>query len=72
METVFKYIGILVGLLLFVTCVILLAAIPTMYVWNALVPDITKGALTEITYVQAILVNFLSTLLFYKPDTTCK
>lgn len=41
-----------------------LAAIPTWLLWNYLVPSITKGALTEITFWQAFWLNFLTSILF--------
>lgn len=39
-------------------------AIPTMFLWNYLVPDITRGALTSITFWQAFWLNFLTSILF--------
>jgi len=39
-------------------------ALPTMWLWNALIPDITKNALTEVSFLQALGLNFLCGILF--------
>lgn len=53
------------GILIFVAflfLIVTLMALPTMFLWNALMPDLFE--LPTITFGQAIMVNFLTTILF--------
>lgn len=55
-----------VCLVLVVLC--LLMALPVMLLWNAILPDITRGAVTELTFWQALGLNLLCSILF-KPSS---
>lgn len=46
----------------------LLAALPTMWLWNWLMPELF--ALKEVTFWQALGLNFLTTILFKGSSTT--
>ncbi len=50
--------------LCFVFCAAIILALPTMWLWNAVVPDITKNAVTTLTFWQALGLNFLCGILF--------
>lgn len=58
MEIVIK----LVTILITITISALLLALPTMWLWNYLMPAIFQ--LTEISFWQALAINFLSGILF--------
>lgn len=53
---------------LVVVVLALLMALPVMWLWNAILPDITKGAVTELNFWQALGLNFLCSILF-KPSS---
>lgn len=54
-----------------VVCVVaLLVALPVMFLWNWLIPDITQGALTPINFWQALGMSFLCQILF-RPTVRC-
>ena len=36
-----------------------LMALPVMWLWNSIIPDVTKGAITELNFWQALGLNFL-------------
>jgi len=46
-----------------VICLVLIYAIiftlPVWYLWNDLIPEITKGRISEITFLQALKINLL-------------
>jgi len=65
MKNSFEAIAALIGL---VAIVIVLLGYPLMLLWNWLIPNIF--GLPEITFWQAIGLNFLSTILF--KSTTIK
>ena len=48
--------------LVFAALVICLLALPTMFIWNAVVPSIF--GLKTITFVEALCLNALSSILF--------
>lgn len=52
------------GMFAMVIVLAVLLALPTMLLWNAVVPDITKNAVTELTFWQALGLNFLCGILF--------
>jgi hypothetical protein len=55
---------VILGMFAMVAILAVLMALPTMLLWNALIPDITKNAFTEITFWQALGLNFLCGILF--------
>ena len=59
-----KIVGAVVGFVFLLVILAVLAALPTWLLWNWLVPDITKGALTEVTFWQAFGINLLAGILF--------
>lgn len=61
METVSKIIGVSVGIIAFVAVVAILFALPTMWLWNWLMPVIFN--LPTITIYQALGLNILSGIL---------
>jgi len=46
-----------------VVCLVIIYAViltlPVWWLWNSLMPEITQGRLTEITFVQALKMNLL-------------
>jgi len=55
-----------------VVCVLaLVMALPVMWLWNWLIPDLTRGAVTEINFWQALGLNVLCNILF-RPTVNCK
>jgi hypothetical protein len=52
------------GMIGVVFALAVLMALPTMLLWNAIVPDITKNAVTELSFWQALGLNFLCGILF--------
>ena len=42
----------------------LLLAFPVKWLWNFVVPDVTRGALTEITFWQSFCGSWLCSFLF--------
>lgn len=61
--------GLAVGLVIVI--VALLMALPVMWLWNAILPDVTKGAVTELNFWQALGLNFLCSILV-RPHVSCK
>lgn len=55
---------VIFGMVAMVVIMALVMALPTMWLWNAIVPDITKNAVTELTFWQALGLNFLCGILF--------
>jgi len=51
------------GIVLVTVLVVVFTGV-TMILWNEIVPDITKGRLTEITFWQAMCLNGLAYILF--------
>ena len=39
-------------------------ALPTQILWNSVMPDVTKGAVTSLSFWQALGLNFLCVILF--------
>ena len=58
MNVLIDFLGSLFFVILVVAGVALLFALPTMWLWNALMPDIF--GLTQITFWQALGLNLLS------------
>lgn len=50
--------------ILIVVAIAIIMAIPVMLVWNAVVPNVTKDALTPINFCQALGISFLCNALF--------
>lgn len=46
-----------------VVCLVIIYAViltlPVWWLWNSLIPEITQGRLTEITFAQALKMNLL-------------
>lgn len=63
MEKLLKFLGAA----LVIVAVDLLLSLPIMWLWNWLAPVIF--GLTKITFWQALGLNVLVTLLFYKPNS---
>lgn len=61
-----KIIGVGMAFILMAVVLTLLSVIPVWLIWNAIIPTITKNALTEITFLQAFGITFLSNILFKK------
>ena len=56
--------AVIFGMFMMVAILAVLLALPTMLLWNAFVPDITRNAVTELTFWQALGLNFLCGILF--------
>lgn len=70
MESLVKIIGLVVVALIVAVGLDFLLAIPTMYLWNWLMPKIFN--LTTITYWQAWGLSLLASLLFGKINLNSK
>lgn len=57
-----RIVGLILGIVLLGVIMSALLAIPTMLIWNAVVPDVF--GLPLIDFGQAILLNFLSYIFF--------
>jgi len=62
MEDFFKAVGVIVVFIGIIFGLALILALPTMWLWNWLMPDIF--GLTKITLAQAFGINLLSSILF--------
>jgi hypothetical protein len=60
-------IGMMIGALF---ALAILMALPTMLLWNAIVPDITNYAVTELSFWQALGLNLLCGILFKSSAST--
>lgn len=58
------FVAKVVGIVVLLAVLALIATLPTYWLWNWLVPDITRGALTEVTFWQAFGINLLASILF--------
>lgn len=56
--------ALVLGMFVLAFAMSLICAIPVYFLWNWLVPDITKEALTPITFWQAWGISFLCSMLF--------
>jgi hypothetical protein len=63
-----KFLVLILGGLAFVVFTLVLTALffalPTMLLWNWLIPHVSNGVMPTITFFQAIGINFLCGLLF--------
>ncbi len=59
-----KAITVFAGLGLFLVGLAVLMALPVMLLWNGIMPDITQGAVTPISFMQALGLSLLCSLLF--------
>lgn len=66
METLIK----ILGLFVLIVIMSLVMAIPTMLLWNAVMPDIF--GLIEISFNQALYLNLLTGIFFSGTNTTSK
>lgn len=57
-------VGVIIFTIVGIVIVGILMALPTMWLWNAIVPDITKDAVTPIGFWQALGLNVLCGILF--------
>lgn len=64
MKQVAGCLTLIFGMFAMVIVLAVLMALPTMWLWNAIVPDITKDAVTQLTFWQALGLNFLCGILF--------
>ena len=67
-----RYLVAILGVLVLAVFISLLSAIPVYYLWNWLVPALTKGALATVTFLQAWGLTFLCTMLFKSTTTVNK
>jgi hypothetical protein len=63
------FIGLVIVFVGMVILVALITALPVMWLWNAIMPDIF--GLTTITFWQAVCLSILSSILF-KSNTNVK
>lgn len=70
METFFKVFTVFFALAVMICGLALLMALPTMWLWNALIPDIF--GLTVIGFWQALGLNVLSGILFKSSTSSSK
>jgi hypothetical protein len=73
-NTMDKFLAFIGGVVLVVGAVFVLAvimALPTMLLWNFVIPAVTKEAFAPIGLWQALCLNFLCGILF-KSNSTCK
>jgi hypothetical protein len=57
-----EFIGLVLGLILYLIVIGILLALPVMLLWNFVMPDVF--GLTEITFWQALALTLLSSFLF--------
>ena len=62
MSKFISVISVIAGFILLIVIISLLASIPTMLLWNWLMPDIF--GLKTINFIQAFGINLLSSILF--------
>jgi hypothetical protein len=62
MDKLILALGAAVMVVVFISIFAVIAAIPTYYLWNWLMPELF--ALKAITFVQAIGLNFMTSILF--------
>lgn len=67
MEIFFKFLGVFFGFILIVAIVSLILALPTMLLWNWLMPILF--GLTKITFWQALGINIFTSILFKSSNT---
>ena len=70
MDTMYKIIGVTIGVLGVIALLALLLGLPVMLLWNWLLPMIF--GVKEITFAQAVGVNLLSGFLFKNTNTSSK
>lgn len=64
MKTYLECLVVVVGGIAIVIVLACAMALPTMLLWNVLIPDVTNGMVTPITFWQALGMNFLCAILF--------
>ncbi len=62
LETLAKVVGVIAGVVILLVVLALLLALPTMWLWNWLMPEIF--GLKPISFWQALGLNMLSAILF--------
>lgn len=62
----------IIGAIILLVFLSLIGAIPVYFLWNWLVPVITKGALATVTFLQAWGLTFLCAMLFKSTTTVNK
>ena len=70
MEELFEPIGQLVVGLIIIALVALLLTLPTMWLWNYLMPDLFK--LPQIGFWQGLCINLFSGILFRSSSSSKK
>lgn len=58
------FIALMFAGLFFVAILAILMGFPVMWLWNAVIPDLTKGTLSGLTFWQAVSLNLLCSILF--------
>lgn len=67
METFLKFLGVFFGVIFLVLISSLIMALPTMLLWNWLMPILF--GLTKITFWQALGINIFTGILFKSSNT---
>jgi hypothetical protein len=67
METFLKILGVFFGFIFLIAIISLILALPTMLLWNWLMPILF--GLTKITFWQALGINIFSGILFKSANT---
>lgn len=72
MEKFLAAVAVSIGAIVLVCFIAVVCSIPTWLLWNWVVPDITKGAVTEINLLQALGLNILCGILFKSSSSGSK
>ncbi len=65
-----EIIGCVCLILVFLIILPLLMALPTMWLWNGIVVDLTKNAVNSIGFWEALGLNVLCSILFKSSSTS--
>jgi hypothetical protein len=66
------FVATLIGVVAVAVIVACVLALPVMFLWNAIIPDITKNALEPIGFWQALALNVLCCILFKSSSSSKK
>lgn len=70
MKIVLGIISALVGLFAIGAIICLILALPTMWLWNYVVPYISNGAIHTLDFWHALALNFLCSILFHSSNNS--
>ena len=70
MKDLGEIMGAIFSIMILITGLALIMALPTMWLWNWLVPTLFHGP--EVTFLQALGLNFLCSILFKNSATSSK